>query len=103
ALTASAAPCPDRTWPKDAWPSRVEDVASAKAAAIAALESYAFTRTGADEERLGIRTDSVLVVQDGAIVYERYTAPWTAEDRHLVWSVTKSLTSALTGIAAAKA
>jgi len=41
--------------------------------------------------------DGWMVIHDGALVYERYVAPMTAETRHLCQSVSKSLTSALAG------
>lgn len=104
ATVASAADCPVRDhWPTDEWRSRIEDVAPKKQAETAALEQYAFTRTGADAERKGIRTDAVLVIHDGAVIYEKYAPGWTAQKRHLTWSASKSVTSALTGIATAKA
>ena len=97
ATVASAADCPVRDhWPTDEWRSRVEDVAPKKQAEIAALEQYAFTRTGADAERKGIRTDAVLVIHDGAVIYEKYAPGWNATKRHLTWSASKSVTSALT-------
>lgn len=100
AARATAAPCPPRTvWPNPDWPSRVEQVASSKAEAIAALETYAFTLTGADEERKGIRTDGVVIIHGGELIYERYARGFTASKRHLAWSVSKSFTNALTGIA----
>jgi CubicO group peptidase (beta-lactamase class C family) len=42
---------------------------------------------------------SVLVSRNGALVYELYTSGLTRDDAHYVWSVTKSVTSALVGIA----
>lgn len=52
-----------------------------------------------DKERRGVRTDGVVIVQDGAILYERYGPGWDKDRRHLAWSATKSFTSALVGIA----
>lgn len=92
--------CPaGASYPAAEWPSRVEEVAAARAAEIRALEEYAFTLTGADEDRLGIRTDSVLIIHRGQLVYERYARTWTAEQPHYAWSMTKSLMNTLTGIA----
>lgn len=42
---------------------------------------------------------SLLVVRGGALVYERYWDEWRADDLHRVYSVTKSITSLLVGIA----
>jgi CubicO group peptidase (beta-lactamase class C family) len=97
---AIADPCPTRAqWPTGAWTLRVEEVAALRGAEIAALEQLAFTLTGTDAERTGIRTDAVVIVHQGAIFYERYARGWTADQPHFTWSVTKTLTNALTGIA----
>jgi CubicO group peptidase (beta-lactamase class C family) len=95
---AAAAPCPvPARWPVPDWPSRAQEVAQTRAAAIQALEQYAFTLTGTDAERKGVRTDGVVVVHRGEVVYERYARGFTAAKRHLSWSVTKSFTGALVG------
>jgi CubicO group peptidase (beta-lactamase class C family) len=41
----------------------------------------------------------VVVVHRGAIVYERYRAPYTADSPHATWSVAKSFLNALVGVA----
>ncbi|MCB1137870.1 MAG: serine hydrolase [Leptospiraceae bacterium] len=66
------------------------------------LEKYAFTRTGNEEERKGIRTDGVVIIKDGYLVYERYAAGYSADMPHLTWSVSKSFVQALIGIAISK-
>jgi CubicO group peptidase (beta-lactamase class C family) len=43
-------------------------------------------------------TDGLLVLQDGTVVYERYFAGMEPGDRHLLMSVSKSLTSTLCGV-----
>lgn len=98
------AACPEGVrWPAQAWPSRVDAVKAERAQAVAALDAYAFTRQGTEAERKGVRTDAVLVVHAGDVIYERYADGWDADRRHLLWSVSKSVTSALTGIAVGQA
>ena len=75
------------------------ETSAAKQRAIEGLETFAFTLTGKDSERLGTRTDSLLIIKNGVIVYERYARGFDAEKPHLSWSVAKSLTSALIGVA----
>lgn len=102
--SARAAECPDRSsWPTVEWPSNVDSVNAERSAEVAALDEYAFTRVGTDAERVGVRTDSVLVAHQGQIIYERYAPDWNAEKKHLTWSVSKSITSALVGISTAQA
>jgi CubicO group peptidase (beta-lactamase class C family) len=91
--------CPSRpSWPTDAWPVALVDPV-AKAKEIAALETYLFTLTGKDEERLGLRTEGLVIIKGGAIVYEKYARGFDETKRHLSWSVAKSISSALIGIA----
>jgi CubicO group peptidase (beta-lactamase class C family) len=101
AQPARAADCPTPTtvWPTEEWPDARAEVAAAKAAQIRALEDYAFTLQGKDEERKGLRTDGVVIIHKGRVVYERYGRGFDASKRHLAWSVSKSFTSALVGIA----
>jgi len=91
----SHAACPmGVVWPTPDWPE-----ALAAGSAVDELDAFAFTRVGADEDRKGPRTDAVLVVHAGTIVYERYTPGWEADQPHLTWSVSKSMMSAMVGVA----
>ena len=97
---AGDATCPARVyWPTTAFLDRTAETALARPAEIAALESFAFTLVGADADRIGTRTDSVVIARGGDIVYERYARGWTADARHYSWSVSKSVVNALAGIA----
>ena len=50
-----------------------------------------------DTDRKGIRTDGLVVLQHGQILYEQYGRGFTAENKHLIWSITKSVNSAILG------
>ena len=96
--TVFAEECPTTAWDlQSEWPSVAEDIKTQKAAEVAALDDYAFTLTGEDTERKGIRTDGLVVLQHGQILYENYGRGFTAENKHLLWSVTKSVNSAILG------
>jgi CubicO group peptidase (beta-lactamase class C family) len=56
----------------------------------------------AERDRVGIRTDGVLVLHRGTVVYEAYGPGWDRDRRHLAWSASKSFTNALAGIAVAE-
>ncbi len=45
------------------------------------------------------QTDALVILKDGALVYERYGADGGEAVRHISWSMAKSITHALTGIA----
>jgi CubicO group peptidase (beta-lactamase class C family) len=65
-------------------------------------ELYAFTRTGDEKDRKGIRTDGLVIIRNGRIVLERYARGYQANTPHLAWSVSKSFVNALYGIAVRK-
>lgn len=67
--------------------------------AVAALEAYAFAADWEDPERAGVRTDAVVILKGNEIVYERYDNGTSAYGVHLGWSMTKTLTAMLAGIA----
>ncbi len=108
ALAAAAAPraqpgacAPDHGgFPASDWPNVVAEVRSARGPEIAALERYAFTLAEPDSARRGIRTDGLVIVHRGQVTYERYGRGFGPGTRHLAWSVTKSVTSALAGAVA---
>ncbi|HEX8703774.1 MAG TPA: serine hydrolase domain-containing protein, partial [Myxococcaceae bacterium] len=99
-LSASAA-CPEQaTWPTKDWSTAA--LPAGREEALKAFEEYAFALVGKDEERKGYRTDGVVIIHRGRLVYERYARGWEASHRHLGWSMTKSVTNALTGLAVAQ-
>lgn len=97
-----AASCPQgQVYPADDFVDRTADAKLFRPDAVQALEDYAFTLTGADEDRKGLRTDAVVILKNGELVYERYARGWEASKRHIGWSVTKTFTNTLTGVAVA--
>ncbi len=48
------------------------------------------------------QTDAFLIVQDGRLVFERYGPDHGPATRHIAWSMTKSVTHALAGVAVAQ-
>ncbi|AYC34132.1 class C beta-lactamase-related serine hydrolase [Pseudomonas cavernae] len=94
ALCAAIPLASAETWPAADWAS----APAPRSAAVDALETYAFP-TRDDTTRQGIRTDALLVIRDGEIIYERYAGPTKAQTPHLTWSISKSLLSATLGTA----
>lgn len=82
------------TWPVADWQS----APPLSGPAVTALEAYAFPARD-DDSRKGIRTDALLVIQDGRVVYERYAGPTRIDTPHLTWSVSKSLMATVLGVA----
>lgn len=97
-----ASSCPALTgWPGESWPDRTQETAEARPGQVAALDAYLFAEDldWDDPERRGVRTDGIVIVHDGAIVYERYDHGYDASTRHISWSAAKSFTNAMLGIA----
>lgn len=82
------------TWPEADW--AVQPVAPGSA--LEAFEGYAFPPRS-DAERSGVRSDAVVVIRDGMLVYERYAGPTGPATPHLAWSISKSLLACLLGVA----
>ncbi|NER64956.1 serine hydrolase [Pseudomonas sp. MAFF212427] len=72
--------------------------ASGPHTAIEQLQAYAFAPRD-EQTRAGVRSDALLVMRDGRIVYEHYAAPTTAQTPHLTWSISKSVLATLLGVA----
>lgn len=77
-------------WPTAAWPEGDRLAGPAAAHLDSAFAADAMARLG--------RTDAVLVVREGRIVYERYGEGLSAENTFPSWSKAKSMTHALTGL-----
>ena len=88
-VTACAEIWPDKEWAKGT---------PLAGPAVEALDAYAFPPRD-DTARQGIRTDALLVIRDGEIIYERYAEPTTASTAHLTWSISKSVLATVLGVA----
>ena len=63
------------------------------------IASLAWARAEAGHlPRLG-QTDALLIAQDGQVIFERYGATSGPDVRHISWSMAKSFTHALVGVA----
>lgn len=98
---APAAACPDaaiQAWPVPAWTT----AAPADPGAVAAFEALAFPPGRDEADRDGPRTNGLVVVRDGRLVYERYARGFGPDRPHIVWSASKSVLQALYGRAVAE-
>ena len=92
-LAGCAAREPDY-WPTEGWRTSTPAAQGVDAAQLARLLTYV------GEHDIGLR--SIVVVRNGYIVLEAYYYPFRADKENRVCSVTKSVTSALVGIAIAQ-
>ncbi|MEB0091106.1 serine hydrolase [Pseudomonas sp. CCI4.2] len=86
-----------QNWPDEHWST----APVSPSPALQALEDYAFPPRD-DVTRKGIRTDALLVIRDGQLVYERYAGVTNADTPHLTWSVSKSVMACVLGVAFAE-
>ncbi len=94
AMASGAGLVQAESWPAADW--ALEPVPASPA--IAELEAYAFPPRD-EAQRTGVRTDALLVIRDGLVVYERYAGPTGAATPHLTWSMSKSLLATTLGVA----
>lgn len=78
-------------WPTTAWQTLAPATLGMDADKLSGLDSWINTEYP--------NINGIVVVRNGAIVYEKYDHGYGPEDRHHVASVTKSIISALIGIA----
>jgi CubicO group peptidase (beta-lactamase class C family) len=91
-------PQPPRTpWPTAAWPEGEIETAAGRAMVVGAAESLFEAEATASCGR----TDALVIVQGGRLVLERYAAPFDAAATQPSWSMAKSITQALVGLAVA--
>lgn len=64
--------------------------------------AYVFPEQMDWTSRSGIRTEALVVIKDGLLIYEKYIRGFAPEKRHLAWSVTKVLSNALVARAVAE-
>jgi CubicO group peptidase (beta-lactamase class C family) len=71
--------------------------------AFATFEALAFPPGQDEASRDGPRTDGLVVVRGGRIVYERYARGFGPDTPHIAWSASKSILHAVYGAAVAEA
>ena len=80
------------------WISLLVLISSFNAQAMKAIDESAFP-SKKFENREGPRTDSIIVWKDGSTLYERYDRGYTKEKKHILWSISKTITSLLIAVA----
>ncbi len=93
ALTEQLKHNPTTQWPTINWSEgdiKIDDEANFRK-----ITNYLFSEESHDKNG---RTNSLLIVQNGEIVFEQYNDPITVNTKQISWSMAKSFTGALTGI-----
>lgn len=91
---------PERArWATERWPTAQPQDVGIDPVALQNLVDYSFSRTGTEDDRMGQRTNALVIVRHGKLVYEGYGRGTTAQTPLLLWSVTKSFGSTVYGAA----
>ncbi|WP_246048005.1 serine hydrolase domain-containing protein [Leptospira ilyithenensis] len=85
-------------WPTLDWKETKPESVGVSGEKLKLVGEYAFARTGDETDRKGKRTDALLIIRNGKIIFEQYARNFTKESTHLTWSVSKSIIQALYGI-----
>ncbi len=85
-------------WPTATWKETKPETVGISGEKLKLVEEYAFQRTGDDKDRKGRRTDALVIIRNGKIIFEKYARNFSKDSLHLTWSVTKSIIQTLYGI-----
>ncbi|MCB0350717.1 MAG: serine hydrolase, partial [Bdellovibrionales bacterium] len=70
------------------------------AAQASELNDYLFgSRESESRHRVGARTEGILVIQNGRVLYEKYGRGYDQNKLHITWSISKTMTGLLYGVA----
>jgi CubicO group peptidase (beta-lactamase class C family) len=86
-------------WPTLDWKDTKPESVGISSEKLKLAADYAFLRTGDDTDCKGRRTDALLIIRNGKIIFERYARNFQKDSLHLTWSVSKSIIQTLYGIA----
>jgi CubicO group peptidase (beta-lactamase class C family) len=81
------------TYPATDWETGTPESVGIDNAKLKAFSDYVFTKTP------NRASDGLLVIRHGKLVYEKYDSGYSREMRHISWSMAKSFTTVLLGIA----
>lgn len=79
-------------FPKHEWQRATFDEAKINKLSFKEFENFVF------DKEADYKTDSIVLIRNGKLVYERYENGYDASKLHLLWSASKSVTNILTGI-----
>ncbi|GBF50252.1 penicillin binding protein [Leptospira ryugenii] len=85
-------------WPNPDWKETKPETVGVSSEKLKLVDEYAFERTGDDTDRKGRRTDALLIIRNGKIIFEKYARNFDKDKLHLTWSVSKSILQALVGV-----
>lgn len=89
-------------WPTSEWPSALPTQVGADPAELERFLAYVFPDNLDWNSRDGRRTEALVIIKDGYLIYERYEKNYGPAQRHLAWSMTKMVLNALVGISERK-
>lgn len=85
-------------WPNPNWKEVSPESVGISSAKLKLVEEYTFERTGDENNRKGKRTDGLVIIRNGKLVFERYARNFDKDKIHLTWAISKSILQAMVGI-----
>lgn len=79
------------------WPIPTWNVAQKNTERMNSKQCQEFVRFSTKSQKFS--TEGLVIIKDGEIQFEHYDPKYSANDPHVLWSVTKTITGALLGIA----
>lgn len=79
-------------WPTDGWTEKSLEDVGFDPGKFQKLVDYVFSKES------GFRSNSLVVIKDGYLVFEDYDYGFSRDSKHVLWSVSKSISSLLFGI-----
>lgn len=80
-------------FPTKQWRTKNPDELGFNTEAFKVFTNYVFNT------KAGFKTDSLVVIKDGYLVYEQYANGYQPDQRHMLWSFSKSIANAILGVA----
>lgn len=85
-------------WPTVDWKVVNPESVGVSSEKLKLVEEYSFLRTGDETNRKGRRTDAIVIIRNGKLIYENYARNFDKDKIHLTWSVSKSILQTMVGI-----
>jgi CubicO group peptidase (beta-lactamase class C family) len=86
-------------WPTRKWKIRTPKSLGMNESLLKEMEKYTLNRQKPEKDRKGIRTDGIVIIHKGYLVFEKYGGGFNKDKIHITWSDAKSYVNALYGIA----
>lgn len=89
---------PKPEWPLPRWKTAVPESTGVSIDGLQKINLYAYPVDQKDSKSKGIKTNALVIVRDGKIIFENYDLRYGPDHIHLTWDISKSILQTLVGI-----